>query len=216
MMRTHFLSLIFLLISISLIAQSTNVLIGVEFSEDHISGESYLSNSNGLPGSSILRNEYNYTIGVNLTFTKTSNWELKTGIHFTNKDYNSSFYCINCLSIIMQPELRQQRFLTVPLLLGYRNHEKKFKPFFELGIVHNYGLSEPNSVNKQNFLEGQLGIGLAYMIIESLEIELSYKFRSTLSAVYENNILSVPLGDEYEMNKLSTNSLSFGLSYRLN
>lgn len=215
-MRYIFILSLFIF-SIQVKAQGPQIKLSIEFSVDDISGERFVPRQTNGFSYGILREQSNYTFGVSTTISSDSKFSLQTGIMYSNKDFETFEVCPACLTLIdLSPTLIEQRFLTVPFLLNYRFSESRFRPNLEVGIINNLGLADRSDLTKRNFMEGQIGFGLAYSISERIDVSVAYRLRTAFSAIYNQREIDTRPSDNDDPNSLNTKSFSIGLNYSIN
>ena len=205
---------LFFFITTNLYAQQeSNWKLGLEISEDNLSGENYVITSGFISGYTIAYTERNYSIGILSGFNLNERVTLSSGLFFSNKNVSGAIICNTCDVI---PELIKQQYLSVPVSVSYGVLKSRLRPHLKLGFINNISLiNELDNSNgyfssKEYFLEGFAGLSLSYTLGKNWEAEIGYNYRTALTTMYKET----SVGD-YTRNKLTTNSLVIGMKYVL-
>ena|GEM_PF-1871738 len=203
--------LIFCITSNLYAQQESNWKLGLEISEDNLSGENYVITSGFISGYTIAYTERNYSIGILSGFNLNELVTLSSGLFFSNKNVSGAIICNTCDVI---PELIKQQYLSVPVSVSYGVLKSRLRPHLKLGFINNISLineldNEYFSSNEY-FLEGFAGLSLSYILGKNWEAEIGYNYRTALTPMYKETSIG-----EYTRNRLITNSLSIGVKYVL-
>lgn len=205
---------LFFCISTHLYAQQvSNWKLGLEISEDYLSGENYVVTSGIFSGYTIKYTERNYSIGVLTGFNLNERITISSGLFFSNKNVSGAVICNTCDVI---PTLIKQQYLSVPVSVSYGILKSRLRPHLKLGFINNISLinelENSNEYFSSNgyFIEGFAGISLSYKLGKNWEAEIGYNYRTALTTMYKET----SVGD-YTRNKLDTNSLTIGMKYVL-
>ncbi len=207
-------AILFFCISTNLYAQQgTNWKLGLEISEDYLSGENYVITSGFISGYTIEYTERNYSIGILSGFNLNERITISSGLFLSNKNVSGAIICHTCGII---PTLIKQQYLSVPVSVSYEFLKSRLRPHLKLGFINNISLT--NELENGNgyfsgngyFIEGFVGLSLSYKLGENWEAEIGYNYRTALTPMYKE----VSVGD-YTRNNLITNTLAIGVKYTL-
>ncbi|MCP4460957.1 MAG: porin family protein [Cytophagales bacterium] len=203
---------LFILISTNLCAQQeSRWKLGLEISEDKLSGENYVATSGIISGYTIEYTELNYSIGILFGFNLDEKATISSGLFFSNKNVSGGIICHTCNVI---PALIKQQYLSVPVSVSYGILTSRLRPHLKLGFINNVSLinelENSNEYFSSNgyFIEGFAGMSLSYKLGTNWEAEIGYNYRTALTTMYKE----ASVGD-YTRNKLTTNSLAIGMKY---
>ncbi|RUA12754.1 MAG: hypothetical protein DSY82_00425 [Flavobacteriia bacterium] len=206
--------ILFFCITTNLYAQQeSNWKLGIEISEDNLSGENYVNTSGFISGYKISYTDLNFSIGILSEFNLNERITLSSGLFFSNKNLSGAIICNTCDVI---PTLIKQQYLSVPVSVSYGILKSRLIPHLKFGFINNISLI--NELDNRNdyfssngyFLEGFAGLSLSYKLGKNSEIEIGYNYRTALTTMYKET----SIGD-FTRNRLITNSLSIGVKYFL-
>lgn len=207
-------AILFILITTNLYAQQEpNWKLGIEISEDNLSGENYVVTSGFFSGYAIENTERNYSIGILSGFNPNERVTISSGLFFSNKNVSGAIICNSCEVI---PVLIKQQYLSVPVSVSYGILKSRLRPHLKLGFINNISLinelENSNEYFSSNgyFIEGFAGVSLSYKLGKKWEAEIGYNYRTAITSAYKET----SAGD-YTRNKLVTNSLVMGVKYIL-
>jgi hypothetical protein len=206
---------LFILITTNIYAQQeSNWKLGLEISEDNLSGENYVKVASGIiSGYTIAYTELNYSIGILSEFNLNERVTISSGLFFSNKDVSGGVICNTCDVI---PALIKQQYLSVPVSVSYGIFKSRLRPHLKLGLINNISLinelENSNEYFSSNgyFIEGLAGLSLSYKVGGNWETEIGYNYRTALTTMYKET----SVGD-YTRNKLNTNGLAIGMKFVL-
>lgn len=216
-----FLSLFILIISLHIQAQTPGVKLGVQFTQDNISGNGFVAAEPSYFANRIDRDKFNFSMGFTAQFLTNSSFSFESGLLYSQKDFSSTYSCPNCLYMYLssyiiapQPVDIKNRFISIPFLVRYDLYGKKLSPIFEAGINNNFLVNDGDfERTKSAYMEGVLGLGLAYKFNKILSAELKYNYRKALTSVYDDTDMTYFIDED--PNKQRTQSLQFTISYSL-
>ena len=207
-------AILFILIVTNLCAQQeSNWKLGIEVSEDNLSGENYVVTSGFISGYTIGYTERNYSIGILSGFNLNERVTISSGLFFSNKNVSGAIICNTCDVI---PVLIKQQYLSVPVSVSYGILKSRLRPHLKLGFINNISLinelENSNEYFSSNgyFLEGFAGVSLSYKLGKNWDAEIGYNYRTAITSVYKETLVG-----DYTRNKLATNSLTIGIKYIL-
>lgn len=219
----HIFTLALLITVLQIQAQTPGIKLGVQFTQDNISGNGFVSaEAGGYFVNRIDRDKSNFSLGLTAQFLTNSSFSFESGLLYAQKDFSSTYSCPNCLYMYLssffiylpQPVDIKSRFITVPFLVRYDLYGKKLSPIFEAGISNNFLVNDGDfDRTKSAYMEGVLGLGLAYKLNKTLSAELKYNYRRALSSVYDTT--DMPYSTDEDPNKQRTQSFQFAISYSL-
>jgi Outer membrane protein beta-barrel domain len=205
---------LFILITTSLYAQQeSNWKLGLEISEDNLSGENYVITSGIISGYTIAYTELNYSIGILSGFNLNERVTLSSGLFFSNKNVSGAIICNTCDVI---PTLIKKQYLSVPFSVSYGILKSRLRPHLKLGFINNISLINELDISNEYFssngyfLEGFAGLSFSYKLGKNWEAEIGYNYRTALTTMYKET----SVGD-YTRNRLATNSLAIVMKYVL-
>jgi Outer membrane protein beta-barrel domain len=207
-------AILFFCITTNLYAQQeSNWELGLEISEDNLSGENYVVTSGIFSGYTIEYTELNYSIGILSGFNLNERVNINLGLFFSNKNVSGAVICNTCDVI---PALIKQQYLSVPVSVSYGILKSRLRPHLKLGFINNISLinelENSNEYFSSNgyFIEGFAGLSLSYKLGKNWKAEIGYNYRTALTTMYKET----SVGD-YTRNNLTTNSLIIGMKYVL-
>ena len=161
------------------------------FSYDFILGKETANNEYG--STDFFYEKVNYRAGVDVDYFIKKNISISTGINFSNKDYESIYYCASCFSPYLSNIKR--KYLEFPLYGTYHLNFNKFNVFGQLGIVNHITLKREvqyedqeiilENINKY-YLSGKIGIGISYPVFGRHRLFVSSDYVTGFTDVFEN------------------------------
>lgn len=125
------IALLFLVLipSLSFAQDKANALsgweIGIVFSPDFYLNSSTIS-TDDYSGYEILPSAFNYTTGLQGTFSIANKTDVGIGLQYSNKDYNGLIYCHTCDFIFeIEEQNIKQRFIDIPVFIRQHIIQKK-------------------------------------------------------------------------------------------
>lgn len=218
-----FYSFLIFLLALQIQAQTPGIKLGVQFTQDNISGNGFVSaEAGGYFVNRIDRDKSNFSMGFTAQFLTNNSFSFESGLSYSQKDFSSTFSCPNCLYMYLssfsiylpQPEDVKNRLISIPFLVRYDLYGKKLSPIFVAGINNNFLIDDGDfDQTKPAYMEGVLGLGLAYKFNKMLSAELKYNYRRALTSVY--TFTERPYTTDEDPNKQRTQSFQFAISYSL-
>ena len=137
--------------------------------------------------------EINYRVGVDVEYKFTNELSLSTGFNYSRKDYSFYSDCYVC-DLIGFDFITELRFIEIPLIGIYTYQFNEFEIFGQLGIINQININvdissefsyAPANVNDYN-LNGKIGVGISYPIINKHRLFIATDFENSLTDVYKN------------------------------
>lgn len=134
-------------------------------------------------------NQNNFTAGLNLQYFMLRNFALYSGVSYSKRQFNGTFYCYTCDIVgTIQPQKFSLQFIQIPITVRYHPYKNKIGVFGELGLQNQLMLRKSNT----NALEGNtysvsaiLGAGVEYSFGHGLTAQLSAKYTDSLSEIFK-------------------------------
>ncbi len=201
------------LTSLSAQQMDNNWMIGLEISQDNLSGENFVITSGIINGYSIKYTERNYSIGILSGFNLNERVIISSGLFFSNKNVSGGLICNSCEVV---PILIKQQYLSLPISVSYGILKSKLRSNLKLGFINNFSLLNELDNNNEHFssneyfIEGLIGLSFSYKLNKKWKAEIGYNYRKAITPMYKETT-----GGNYTRNKLATNSLTVGMKYFL-
>jgi hypothetical protein len=149
--------------------------------------------NNEYGGTDFYYEKVNYRFGVDVDYFIKKNISISTGVNFSNKDYESIYFCESCFSPLLSNI--KLKYLEFPLYGTYHLSFNKFNVFGQLGIVNHITLKREvhfddqeiilENINKY-YLSGKIGIGISYPVFGKHRLFVSSDYITGFTNVFDN------------------------------
>lgn len=181
-----------LIVAVKGMAQTTThkkVRVGFQFTADVNKKPEYIGYGAGW--NMIKTKSLNYTAGVLTQFRVAKNFELGSGLLYSNKDVYGSFNCPNCDMIGWSVQLKQ-RYLEVPVTARLIIPGKSIGFYTEAGFITSASVTNDydesivgNQMNRFMF-GGQVGLGGIFSL-RRFDFSLGGSFRRSFTDTYKGD-----------------------------
>lgn len=132
-------------------------------------------------------NQTNYSVGLNVEYLLKSNLSINTGVNYSNKDFEGTFYCAVCEYIVAPtPQKVDFKFIEVPLTLKYYFLKDSLKPYGKFGVNNLFSLNE-DVVDNSYALAIQIGAGVAYKLTNRLSVLAEVDYDHGITKFYDQS-----------------------------
>lgn len=164
--------------------------LGVSYSSDiNLSAEEIAFSQN--TGYKTNYNQYNFTIGLNAQYFIIENFALQSGLSYSSRQFEGTFYCYVCdvIGDPFKPQKISLQFLQVPIAVKYYPYNSKIGFFGKLGVLNQFMIGKPDIERLEEntyLLSALLGAGVKYRLNYGFTTQLSVRYTNSLSDTFKN------------------------------